>query len=108
MLPRLPLFCLLLCCSLWSQLRAQIPQQPGAKPAFPAARAAQFPGGVQRPAPGVLNPAGGLNNRPGAMGAAGERQAIKVDDAISEDGVELQFPNTQCRKFSCSMRTSRV
>lgn len=89
--------CLLGVLLLAAQSSAQIPAQPGRNPntipppgaGGPANRPIQRPGVVPgNPArPGAAVPA-----NPGAPGA--EKQAIKVDDAITEEGVELQFPNT--------------
>lgn len=89
--------CLLGSLLLAIQSSAQIPAQPGRNPnTIPppgaggaAARPIQRPGLVPGTAarPGAAAPANA-----GAGGA--EKQAIKVDDAISDEGVELQFPNT--------------
>jgi general secretion pathway protein D len=89
--------CLLGSLLLAIQSSAQIPAQPGRNPntipppgaggasARPIQRPGLVPGTAARP--GAAAPANA-----GAGGA--EKQAIKVDDAISDEGVELQFPNT--------------
>ncbi|MES2595142.1 MAG: secretin N-terminal domain-containing protein [Verrucomicrobiota bacterium] len=82
---------------------AQIPQQPGRNPntipppggarpfnrpnAATAPGAVMTPGASARPAPAGANGAGNA--------AGGEKKAIDVDQAITDEGVELQFPNTQ-------------
>jgi general secretion pathway protein D len=81
---------------------AQIPPQAGRNPNTvppPGAGARPFtrPGapGAMPASPAAARPSGAA---PGAAGgnaaAGGEKQAIKVEDAISDEGVELQFPNT--------------
>ena len=90
--------CLLGVLLLAAQSSAQIPAQPGRNPNTIPPPGAGGPANRQIQRPGVVpgNPA-----RPGAAvpanaAAAGgaEKQAIKVDDAITDQGVELQFPNT--------------
>jgi len=80
---------------------AQIPTQPGRNPntVMPPGTGRPFtrPTPGAQPAPGVPappRPPGGAAV-PGANGAApGEKKAIEVDDAVSDEGVELTFPNT--------------
>ncbi|GEP42905.1 secretin N-terminal domain-containing protein [Brevifollis gellanilyticus] len=81
---------------------AQIPAQPGRNPntipppggARPFSRPSPggAPGALPAPAPTPPRPA---NAGPaGGNTAGGEKKAINVDQAITDEGVELQFPNT--------------
>jgi len=75
---------------------AQIPPQAGRNPnTIPppgAGRLPSSPGAAQVPTP--ARPPGAPPPPSGAAAAGGEKKAMNVEDAISDDGVELQFPNT--------------
>ncbi len=104
---RIAFFILLILVGTLPHLLAQIPSQPrinpnAVPPPNPGARPFVRPGANPVPAPAnTPRPAGAANTArpaatPGANGnPAGEKPAMKPEDAIKEGGgVELQFPNT--------------
>jgi general secretion pathway protein D len=82
---------LLLAASSFAQIPPQAGRNPNTIPPPGAGRLPNRPTAAQVPTP--ARPPG-TPPPPNGAAAGGEKQAMKVEDAISDEGVELQFPNT--------------